>query len=255
MDEAAQRELKKNVAADAVLRRELWGYAVWGLMGLVIAVPELTAVFFDQSRWPTISGTVGYLEYWHEWISLIVIGLIVWGASSAIRFPSKTTEELGATVGEQARAGESTPVLPGGRATVAEDPKAPVRALVYFPLALGIVFLGTSFVVFIRPEDKYLLGEVLYGLIAVFWVGIPSVLAYWYGKEVPYPTLFTTFRDLARRVRIVAVLVAALLTILLIHLVLYPWPAVISDLQDLHTQNEKQRYEEKKQNEPPASAP
>ncbi len=245
-DTAYAGRLAEHVDARAVLRRELWGYLMWGLMGLIIAVPELFAVFFDQSRWPTISGTVGYLEYWHSWVSLIVVGLIVWGASSAIRFPSATTQELGAAM----RAGETRQVLPGGRLTRAEDPKAPVRAMIYFPLALGVVALFTFLSYADRPDDKYRLGEVLYGLIAVFWVAIPSVMAYWFGKEVPYPTLFATFRDLADRVRILAVVLAALLTILLIHLVLYPWPSAIPDLQDLHKQYEDQRHEQKKQSEP-----
>jgi hypothetical protein len=251
-DASYTSKLAPHVTGEAVVRRELWGFLVWGLMGLVIAVPELWAAFSDQSRWPTISGTVGYLEYWHPWVSLVVVGLIVWGASSAIRFPPKTTEELG----KELKAGQTDQkVLPGGRITRTEDPKPPVRAMIYFPLALGVVLLGTFLSYATRPDDKYRLGEVLYTLIAIFWVGIPSVMAYWYGKDVPYPTLFATFRDLANRVRILAVALAALLTILLIHLVLYPWPTVITDLQDLHKQYEKQRHEQKKQSEPSPFTP
>ena len=37
---------------------------------------------------------------------------------------------------------------------------------------------------------------------------------------------------------------------LLIHLVLYPWPSTIPDIQDLHKQIEDQRHEEKKESEP-----
>jgi len=63
-------------------RREVWGYTVWGAMGVVIAVPELWAALGGKSvEWPTISGTVGYLEYWHTWVALIVVGILVWAAA------------------------------------------------------------------------------------------------------------------------------------------------------------------------------
>ena len=64
---------------------------------------------------------------------------------------------------------------------------------------------------------------------------IPASYAYFGGKDVPFPTLFATIQALERRARVVAIVFAAGITVLLIHLALYPWPAVIPDLQDLHT--------------------
>jgi hypothetical protein len=50
-------------------------------------VPELwAAVWPDDARFPTISGTVGYLEYWHDWVALLVVGVLVWAAMHAVRF-------------------------------------------------------------------------------------------------------------------------------------------------------------------------
>jgi hypothetical protein len=68
-------------------RREVWGYAVWGAMAIVVAVPELWAAIGGEAvEWPTISGTVGYLEYWHVWVSIIVIGVLVWAAFHAVQY-------------------------------------------------------------------------------------------------------------------------------------------------------------------------
>ena len=67
--------------------RELAGYGVWGFTGAVIAVPELwAAVDSDHVPWPTISGTVGYLEYWHTWVAVIIIGALVWAVFHAVKY-------------------------------------------------------------------------------------------------------------------------------------------------------------------------
>lgn len=56
--------------------REALGYAVWGLMALVIAVFELWAVV-GAPPWPTISATVGHLEAKWGLVALVVVALIV----------------------------------------------------------------------------------------------------------------------------------------------------------------------------------
>ena len=87
------------------------------------------------------------------------------------------------------------------------------------------------------PHDKFRFGQVLYGLIAAFWIVIPSVIALpKRGREAPFATLFRTVRNLEQRFRPAAVLVAAGLAVLVLHLMLYPWPAIIPDLQRLHSQ-------------------
>jgi hypothetical protein len=73
--------------------RLLSGYIVWGLTGAVIAVPEIwAAVDGDSVKWPTISGTVGYIQYWHTWVAVLVIAVLVWGAFHAVRYTPGPTE-------------------------------------------------------------------------------------------------------------------------------------------------------------------
>ena len=71
---------------------------------------------------------------------------------------------------------------------------------------------------------------------------------------MPYATLFRTIQDLESHLRSAAIVVAAGILILLVHLAFYPWPASIPDMQDLHKQYEKQRHEQKKQKEPSPDA-
>ena len=70
--------------AGRVNRRELWGYAVWAAMGVVIAVPEISAALSNSVPWPTISGTTGHLEYRWNVTSILAVGLIVFAAFHAL---------------------------------------------------------------------------------------------------------------------------------------------------------------------------
>ena len=64
-----------------VTRSEKWGYGVWGAMGAVIAVPELSAVGKGcDFPWPTISTTVGHLQELWPVVALVPVALIVMGA-------------------------------------------------------------------------------------------------------------------------------------------------------------------------------
>jgi hypothetical protein len=79
--------------------------------------------------------------------------------------------------------------------------------------------------------------------------------SYFGGKDVPFPTLFATIQALEQRVRVVAIVFAAGITVLMIHLALYPRPAVIPDLQDLHASYAQQHHAVKKHKEPQPGAP
>jgi hypothetical protein len=70
-------------------------------MGVVVALPELLSA--ADVGFPTISGTVGYLEYWHPELALLVVGLLVWGAFHAIRVTAPDLPRVPATapVGEK----------------------------------------------------------------------------------------------------------------------------------------------------------
>ena len=230
--------------------RELFGYAVWGAMGVVIAVPELWAAIGGKTvEWPTISGTVGYLEYWHAWVSIIVVGILVWAAFNAVQYEaSKRIAAPETPSGQLYR-------TPGGRVSRREPSDQPVNAILYFAAAI-LITAGLSLWAYLdRPHDKYRLGEVMYGLIALFWMVIPAAYAYFGGKDMPFPTLFATIQALEQRLRVVAIIFAAGITVLLIHLALYPWPAVIPDLQDLHASYVHHHHAVKKQGEPQPGAP
>jgi uncharacterized membrane protein len=235
-----------------VRQRRAWGYVFWGLMGVVIAVPELSAAFWSEYvPWPTISGIVGYLEYWHPWVALIVVGVIAWWALHVVEFGPEKVPVLGVDVDENPQKRYLN--TPGGWSTRAVQLGRPVNGLLYMAVAAIGVLAPSLFVALVyRPDDEYLLGEVLYSAIFIFWILIPLILAY-RGNEVPFPTLFETFRDFARLdpFKIVAAVIAGGIVVLLIHLVLYPWPSIIPDLKDLREQNKQQQQQrEKKENEP-----
>jgi membrane protease YdiL (CAAX protease family) len=124
-------------------------------------------------------------------------------------------------------------------------PVAEVSARLYFGCALIVIVVCTGIAVPTSDvDDEYLVGQTLYGLTAAFWVLVPMFLA-WPKKhsvDIPFPTLFETVRNLERRLRGVALVVTAGLVILLIHLVFYPWPATIPDIQDLHEQYKQQGH-------------
>lgn len=227
-------------------RREAWGYGVWLFFGLLVLVPEIWAAkWTDSAPFPTISGTVGALEYDRPWLALVVAGLIVLCLYSSVRYQKTETGVLpklgrtGAPIGQTYRGDQALPYRTpgGGRFTRSTTPVREVRAVTYFICALFIIGVFTA-IAAIKTDinDEYRVGQTLYGLTALFWVLIPSLLAWPKHKavDVPFPTLFSTIRSLERRLRIVALLVAAGLVILLLHLVLYPWPSIIPDLSRTH---------------------
>jgi hypothetical protein len=60
--------------------------------------------------------------------------------------------------------------------------------------------------------------------MAVAFLVVPNVLAFWFAKEVPFPTLFRTLSDLDKRWHSAVMVVVAGLAVLAVHLVAYPWP-------------------------------
>jgi hypothetical protein len=241
-----------------IQRKEAWGYGVWGFFGLIVFVPEIWAAKWgDSAKWPTISATVGELEYWHPEVALAVVAVIVLSAYSAFRYPPERTGVLPShkdSAGEAKPGVVGDPILPnrtpaGGRLTRSNDPLPEIGAGLYFAVAVALIAVGTLIAALTTDvTEEHTVGRTLYGLTALFWVVIPTALAWpkW-GREIPFPTLFETMRSLERRLRAVALAVAAGLAILLIHLVFYPWPSTIPDIQDLHRQYEQQgpRHQER----------
>jgi hypothetical protein len=228
---------KKRFAT--VSRAEKWGYWVWGVMGVVIATPEIWAASRGcESRWPTISTTIGHLQHRAPVLALIPVALIILGAYFTLAFKSRSAPDivddgacLAVTTPEGRRAKvpftsydqlAPTEAL-GWTQTSMTQPRAGWRVGRYFIVATSAVVLG--WVLALPFENRYLVGYVGYSLIAFFWVVLPNVAAYWFARDVEFTTLVYTVGLLGRRIPIVAGLTAALLAILLIHLALYPWPS------------------------------
>jgi hypothetical protein len=198
--------------------RERWGYGVWLFAGLVFGVPESWAGITNPP-WPALSDTVGHLEQlWHP-VRVIVVALIVFIVFHAVRYPPGQSGEFPARDGEPKRARK-----PCGRvARCGTGTARAVSVFVYFPLAAGVV-AGGSIIAAIASSGMFVLGYVIYGLIAIFLVIIPNALAFWFAKEVPFPTLYRTVANLERRWRPAAMVIVAGLVVLMFHLVFFPWP-------------------------------
>lgn len=202
-----------------VTKAEAWGYRVWGLVGAVIAVPEIWAAAGDPP-WPTISGTVGHLEVLWDGVAVIVVALIVLAAAHTLRYSWRDTGSL--VVQADGRELGRTEC---GRFTRNPVEKDTVPAYVYFTVALVCVIAGSALAATLST-DEWILGYVVYGLIGVFGVIVPSSIAYWSAKDVPFPTLTRTIASLERRLHFVAMVILAGLVVLLIHLAFYPWPDI-----------------------------
>ncbi len=224
-----------------------WGYLVWVIGASVILVPEFIAAFGAGGLpFTTISKMTGHLERRYAVIELAVVALLVWVVYSTVRVPPRTRS------GEGKAAGDPNPVrTAGGRLTVrARGPKATAdfddEAAPLFWLAavaaLAVIALA-SFAAATGWDDgkpHYHVGYVLYGLLALLWIIVPSLLAYAVGKDVPFPTFYRTvanFEDwLAGRpwrlslgptlAWLVSYLILAGLVILMLHLTLYPFPSI-----------------------------
>ena len=193
--------------------RERWGYAVWGSVALVIAIPEVIAAAWNKATWPTISGTIGHLEeIWSPTAIIVVAGIVVIAVQAAKAMRTDGVRTV--------RGPAPAPTPPQSR-----------RAEILYGVFAFLGVLGPAVVALVLRSDtsrhtKWILGYVVYGLVAVVCIGFPSALAYWGGKDVPFPGLFRTLADLERRWHWAAIIVLAGLAVLLIHLALYPWPDV-----------------------------
>jgi hypothetical protein len=215
-----------------VSRSEAAGYLVWTAFGVVVAVPELwAAIGGDGFWWPTISSTVGHLEEKWAVVAIVPVGLLAASAYTLARYEPGLVVQAGDQALRRTREGRLTrlgDVSPQQLPELALSARARSagrrrwRFLPYFVLAT-VVVIGGSWLAS-KGENKWLLGYVLYSLIAVFWMLLPNWLAYRHRTDVPFTTLFFTLRCLRRRLQFVALALMAGLAILTVHLAIYPWP-------------------------------
>lgn len=193
----------------AVSPLERRGYLFWGPTVLLVLGVELLGALSETFRnwipWPTISSTVGHLEKRWDWVAVIVVGVITATAFQALAY----------------KAGPRTVT---GRSQRPGAP--PARESGYswlFVLIPGLIALGLAIAF---GASKFQLGYIIYGVLAVFGIAIPSVLAWVLNKEVRFPTLFFTLDRLRRRFHAAALILVTGLAILVVHLAFYPWPDI-----------------------------
>jgi hypothetical protein len=203
--------------AGRVGRVEKAGYRFWGPVIAAIAVTELLGALADwldrrtilQVAWPTFSSTVGHLETQSPALAVVVVGTIAFVTFEAVTSPARRRVH-GRAVYHRVR-----------------HPR-PTRFYDWW-VVLAIVALGGFLSVAVFHLDKYEVGYTIYGLFLVFGIVVPGALAYFVGMYVSFPGLIYTVRKLERRLHWVAAAVVTGLTILLVHLALYPWPDLVRE--------------------------
>jgi hypothetical protein len=191
-----------------------------------VFVPELLAAVpltESQLPFPTISRTVGHLEYEHSQWELATTFAIVFALYSVLRSPRRT---------------------PGGRATVvAVEPRDDLaRVFPWATLASALAIGGATaaaYALWPARHLNYRVAYVLYGSIGLLWIVAPSVYSFVAGKDGEFPTLFRTVRNVeaaltgpgAGRLRRALAWLAPLLLVwglafLALHVALYPFPRI-----------------------------
>lgn len=232
---------KTGDANAAVLAEETRnGYLFWGLTTAAILVTEVLGANFIEFAskelhnlwhvipkgnvtipWPTISWTTGHLENDWSGTAAIVVAVIAVAVFYALsKQPSDTSQGRhlrgsGATRSPLGFYGWPLSVFP------------PIAAgfIGYYALNVGEKGLDADE----SAHRKFLLGAIIYGTFAVLGVILPSVLIFFFRREVQFPTLMFTIRRLRSWAPWSAALIVGGMAILFIHLALYPWPDITKE--------------------------
>ena len=228
--------------------KRAWGYFVWVAAALMLAVPEVTAMFSKGALgFVTASETIGHLERYHNWIELGVIGALVLIVFSLYKVSVDRAGEGDPPAGEATR-------TPGGRLTfhpkesgVGKAPRdfADEHADLIFALcAVGsaalVAFGGWAATRWWDDPRRFHASFVIYVSVAVLWYVVPSLVAFSSGNDVPYPTMVRTVKDLSGWLRgrswpwslgpkpawLSVFVILWGLAILFVHLTLYPYPDI-----------------------------
>jgi hypothetical protein len=205
------------------------GVVFWLVVTVFLAVPECLGAFYDPTPWVTISHTIGHLEErWHLVAPVVVASLVAVTAHTLwFRLPARLEPDQPLTPGADVNLYQT----PGGRLTTeapppeASDPPRLGSFLGYVVVA-GIVIAVASWYVSTLPDTKgtFVVEYIMYGLLALSCIVAPNVYAAFRKRDVPFPTLFNTLALINERFPPAAIALAAVLTVLVIHLGLYPWP-------------------------------
>jgi hypothetical protein len=203
----------------------MWGYAVWLFVGFVFGVPESWAGIANPP-WPTLSDVIWHLETLWSPVAVIVVFLMVFVIFRVAQHPAAQHAERPPAEGLTA-AGRTAMGRPtrSGRSGIRQ-----VSLAAYFPAALGVITAACLITVSVT-RSIWVLGYVIYGLFAIFCVLIPCVLAFYFARDVPFPTLAVTVANIERRWRPATMVIVAGLVVLMFHLVFAPWPDIFSHLK------------------------
>lgn len=200
------------------------GMLVWSVVAVAIAVPEIWGTFGNPWFY-SISTTIGHLEDLWSGVRGIVVALIAVAAVHAVVNRPDLGE--GPLRRQGARGGRTVSRTAYGRLTI----KGAVREL---PDKVTIPYLAGSAIIVglagwlagIPSGDQFWRSYVIYGGITVFFVIIPNAIAYFWGREFSFTTLFATVHSLERSRTFVTMIIMAGLAVLTFHLALYPWPDI-----------------------------
>lgn len=224
-----------------------WGYFVWVAAGLMLAVPEFTAMISNGALgFVTASETIGHIERFHNWVGLGLIGTIVLLVFSLYKVSSERA-------GERQPAGEPTrtrggrltfhskPTTPAARRENFEDEDAQMIFVASALVSAGLIaFGGWATTEWWDDPKRFHASFVIYVSVAMLWFVVPSLVALFTGNDVPYPTMVRTVQDGADWLRnrkwpwhlgpklawTATFVVLWGLAILFLHLTLYPYPDI-----------------------------
>jgi hypothetical protein len=241
---AAAAPARPSVAA-RLRRKGTWGYFVWIGAAFVIVVPELLAVFGVGFGFTTISTMTGHLERHHPWVELIVVGVIVFVVFSLLKLSPRNDTKRNPDEPQRMASGRLTvnpePPKKAKTADAYNEEDAPAWFMIAAILFTLVVVAATWAVDYWFDDvDNIRTAYVLYGLLAVGWLVIPTLIVFFTKADAPFPTLFRTvesFQEWLQGLRLpmklgpslawaVGYIVVTGLVILLLHLTLYPYPNI-----------------------------
>ncbi len=223
------------------MSRRRWGYVVWGVALGFVFVPEiLAAIPFTESQlpFPTISATMGHLEYEHAEWTLLPTTLIVLVLYTLWRAPAGAKRTPGGRLTFKAQAAP-----PSYDNEVVRDVWFALRSL-----AIAIVVAGGTLLAYHYWPNEYVVRNgmraklpnyrvayVLYGSIGLFWIALPTIQSLVSGRDAEFPTLIRTVRSLEQWVGdhvgqaagwFLSFVLVWGMVFLLLHLTFYPFPNI-----------------------------
>jgi hypothetical protein len=204
------------------------GYQFWGVVIGGILLVELAGAlggWLDKHvgvriPWTTISGMVGHLEDLWPTAAVVVVALIAPAAFYAL-VPSEAEKP-----GPSIRMGQRTRL---GRWYVGPEPSKPPAHRYNAWLVFGLSAIVGVIAVLVFDDDFYR-AYLIYGALFCFGILVPLLLVLALRREVAFPSLFVTIRELRSqhdwKAWLATTALSAGLAILVIHLAFYPWPDI-----------------------------